>query len=153
MHNLGTNQRVNFWNCRTKPEKAFLIHSWGIDVLFVKIIQYLNIRMKIQCFSHRNQTAIFPSLFVPSVLKCRRCTANQWQPQLNATMSSYCFRTTFSSSSKYNRLIDWSLSGTQQGAPTSSLESLSACMMERTVAWFVALRFPPRGNGQEPLQW
>lgn len=81
------------------------------------------------------------------------CTANQWQPQLSATMSSYCFSTTFSSSSKYSRLMDCSLSGTQQGADTSSAESLSACMMERTVAWLVALRFPPSGNGQEPLQW
>lgn len=68
-------------------------------------------------------------------------------------MSSYCFKTTFSSSSKYNKLMDWSLSGTQHGAPTSLPGILSACMMERTVAWLVALRPTPRGKGQEPLQW
>lgn len=52
----------------------------------------------------------------------------QWQPQLAATISSYCFNITFSDSSKYNKLMEYNLFGTQHGVETP-LPTRRACTM------------------------
>lgn len=110
------------------------------SLAYIIIYRYVHILQRhIWLFMHESYIYIvffYKYLCSPTALT-GRC---QWQPQLPATMSLYCFSTTFSSSSKYSRLMEKSLSGTQHGV-SMPLISFRALIMDWTVAWLVGLMF------------